>query len=182
MGVVAVPPRKLFEALVRENAQSLAIFVGGLVRDPGLADDVFQETLVTAWRQLERYDETRSFGRWLRGIARNTARARARRDARLHVLEHDAVVDLVDAHCEAVQRMRSDVLDERLDRLRDCLAALPESYRHTVELRYRDDLRGRGLAERLGTSWENAKKRLWRARQMLFECMQRKWSASEAPQ
>jgi RNA polymerase sigma factor (sigma-70 family) len=50
-----------------------------MLRDPGLADDVAQETFVRAWRHADTYDARR--GRvptWLLGIARNAAIDRAR--------------------------------------------------------------------------------------------------------
>ena len=44
-------------------------------------DDIFQEVLVVAWRRLPEYDRKRSFGPWLRGIARNLVMEHHRKGA-----------------------------------------------------------------------------------------------------
>lgn len=174
--------KKLFEALVQENAHSLAIFLHSVVRDPGTVDDLFQETLITAWKILDRFDQRRSFGRWLRGIARNLLLAHRRRMARQILVSEAETLDLIDAHCESVQELRNDLADERLTNLRACIDALPDTYRQAVRLRYQDDVRGARLAELLNTTWDNTKKRLQRGRKMLFDCMQQKWTtASTTP-
>ena len=59
----------VFEILVRENAEMLLAFLRSAVRDTHAVDDLFQESMLTAWRRLSEFDRTRSFGPWLRGIA-----------------------------------------------------------------------------------------------------------------
>ena len=72
----------LFETLVRENERAVTAFLRTMVRDPGFVDDLFQETLITAWNKFDEFDPSRSLGPWLRGIAfnlvRNAARSRKR--------------------------------------------------------------------------------------------------------
>ncbi len=167
---------KLFEALIQENAHSLAIFLHSVIRDPATVDDLFQETLITAWKIIDRFDQRRSFGRWLRGIARNLIFTHRRRLARQVLVTEAETLDLIDTHCESVQRLRNDLGDDRLTRLRACIDALPHTYRQAVRLRYQEDIRGTRLAEMLNTTWDNTKKRLQRGRKMLFECMQQKWA------
>ena len=41
-------PKDLYEILVREHAEILSVYLRGAVRDPALADDLFQETLIVA--------------------------------------------------------------------------------------------------------------------------------------
>ncbi|MHC4512726.1 MAG: sigma-70 family RNA polymerase sigma factor [Planctomycetota bacterium] len=170
--------QKLFEALVQENAHSLAIFLHSVVQDPGTVDDLFQETLITAWKILDRFDQRRSFGRWLRGIARKLILAHRRKSPHQVLVSDAQALDLIDAHCESVQELRNDLQDERLTHLRTCIDALPNTYRRAVQLRYQDDVRGTKLAEMLETTWDNTKKRLQRGRKMLFECMQQKWATA----
>ena len=63
--------RKLFETLVREHADMLTVYLRSALGDTSDVDDLFQETMVVAWRRLDDFDQTRPFGPWLRGIARN---------------------------------------------------------------------------------------------------------------
>ena len=69
---------------------------------------------------------------------------------------------------------------KKLDALRDCVEALPDSYREPVELHYREDLPVATIASRLDHGLEAVKKRLQRARQRLLDCINRKLGAAEA--
>lgn len=169
----------MFEALVRDNAQALHIFLRALIPDPGRADDLFQETLIAAWNGIDSFDSTRPFGRWLRGIARNLVRSQHRRSVNEQVLADEGWVHVLERHCEAAQRLRNDVLDERLSRLRECVDRLPEHYRETLDGHYRSGLRGEALAARIGATIDAAMKRLQRARRLVSECMQRTLAGAE---
>lgn len=167
--------RRLFEALVQEHAHGLRIFLLGLSRRPQLADEAFQETLIAAWRNIDRFDQERSFGKWIRGIGRRVLMAQQRKQQRQLVLAEEDVVAILDERCEALQRSSNLHLDEDLQRLRGCIDALPPTYKEAIQLRYQKEERGEGLAELLGTSWENVKKRLQRGRRLLQDCMHAKW-------
>lgn len=168
--------KDLFEILAREHAQTLLAYLRSVVRDAASVDDLFQETMLTAWRNLDEFDRTRPFGPWLRGIAGKLVLAHYRKDARRFVYCDAVVLEQLDDRFEALHRQPGDNLDEKLDRLRDCLKILPEPYRRAVELRYKDGLKGKTLADRMGLSVENVKKRLQRGRQRLMECLERKFA------
>jgi len=74
--------KKLFEILIRENADMLMTMIRAITHDQTLADDIFQETMLTAWRRLDDYDQSLPFGPWLRGIARRLILAHRSRSAR----------------------------------------------------------------------------------------------------
>lgn len=166
--------RALFEALVRDNAQALHVYLRARARDSALADDLFQETLIAAWQDLDRFDHARSFGRWLRGIARNLVRSRERAEARAPRFAHGEVEELLEQHCAALQRLRNDTLDERLERLRACIDGLPSPYREAIDLRYAREVKGRELARKLERGVEATMKLLQRGRRLVYQCMQRR--------
>lgn len=170
----SVTPRDLFEILVREHAGTLRVFLRTAVRDSATADDLFQETLLVAWRNLERFDRARPFGPWLRGIAAKLVMANRRKAARGAMLCEPHLLEQLDRRCEELERQPGDTLDEKLEGLRECLRNLPEPYRETVRLRYHEGLKGESLAERMTISLENAKKRLQRGREKLLDCLKRK--------
>ncbi len=165
--------RKLFEALVREHSEMLYVFITSSVGRTSIADEVHQETLLIAWRRLSDFDQTRSFGAWLRGIARVQIRAQSRQRS-LGVGISDEVLDMLEARFHALSRQVGDQLDDKLECLRACLAGLVDRDQHALEVRYSDGLRGLPLATRLETSVENAKKIVQRARARLLVCMQKK--------
>jgi RNA polymerase sigma-70 factor (ECF subfamily) len=168
--------RTVFEILVRDNADMLTAYLRSVVRDPATVDDLFQETMLTAWRKLDEFDRSRPFGAWLRGIAARLVLAERRKRAAGLIFCDEATLQALDQGMERVGLQKGDTLDEKLECLRNCLELLPEPYREAVRLRYREGLSPAGLAERLQISWNAQKKRLQRARALLLECLQRRLS------
>lgn len=170
-------PEALFEILVREHLPGLTAFLRGAVRDAATVDDLCQETLLVAWKTLARFDRTRPFGPWLRGIARNLLLNRRRKNAGEILIADEAILDRLELRLDEWTRAERDTFDERLDGLRDCLAALPEPYGSAIAGHYRDECSVEGLAERFAVTAEAIKKRLQRGRQRLLDCLQRKLAA-----
>ena len=171
----------VFEILVREHADLLMVYIRATVRDANVADDVFQDSLLTAWRRLPDYDKSRPFGPWLRGIAANVILATLRQNKRAATLCDLELLEQLDSRCEALARSATgDTLDEKLDALRDCVRSLPEPYRQAIETRIKaDEEPTDSVARRLGITLETLKKRLQRARARLLECLQRKLAVIE---
>jgi RNA polymerase sigma-70 factor (ECF subfamily) len=175
-----VDAKQLFEILVRENADMLIAYIRSTARDDVLADDIFQETMLTAWRKLDDYDKNRPFGPWLRGIAGRIMLAHYRKASRGFALCDEETLDYLSQRFEMLHRQPGDEFDEKLDALRDCVQQLPEPYREPIKLRYGQDVGIEGLVERLGLATETVKKRLQRAKARLLDCINRKLAAAEA--
>lgn len=167
--------RDLFEILMREHAEMLTIYLRAVVRDSAAVDELFQETMIEAWKTLDRFDRNRPFGPWLRGIAGRLILAYRRKNAVHGLVLCDAeLLDHLEGRVAALSAQPGDNLDEKLECLRGCLEALPDRYRQAVQLRYRDDLPAATVAERLQLSLEALKKQLQRGRARLADCMERK--------
>jgi RNA polymerase sigma-70 factor (ECF subfamily) len=175
---LGLTPKGLFEILVREHSEMLTVYLRCVVRDPTAVDDLFQETMLTAWKTLDRFDRSRPFGPWLRGIAGKLVLAHRRRLAKNLLLCDEQVLEHLETRHAAFSRMPGDTLQDKLEGLRECLELLPERYREAVRLRYNEGLQGSGLAERLEISGEALKKRLQRGRARLLDCLQRKMAAT----
>ncbi|MDB5384497.1 MAG: polymerase factor sigma-70, partial [Planctomycetaceae bacterium] len=129
----------VFEILAREHADMLVAFVRSAVRDAALVDDIFQDTLLTAWRRLADYDKSRPFGPWLRGIAGNLILAALRQRKKVIWLSNEQVLAHLDNRCEQLSKAPGDTLEEKLELLRDCVQTLPELYRQVIEVRLEAD-------------------------------------------
>lgn len=132
------------------------------------AAEIAQDALVEGYLGRERLrgdplDRSVS-GPWLRGIARRLFLARQRRGARARPL--DAVP------AEPFEDDSTTTEDPRLAHLRRAIAALPETLRTAVHLRYLDDTTNADVAEQLGISERAVEGRLRRARQQLAEAME----------
>ncbi len=165
-----VQSSKVFEILAVQNADMLMSFLRSLVRSQDLVEDLFQETMLTAWRKLEEFDRTKSFGPWLRGIAANKVKqfqAKQGRDQLLSCdeavmasLEHRFIVAYSDGESSPV-----------VDRLLLCLKKLPDTLRVPLGLVYEGGFALRSVAGKLDVTEEAVKKRVQRGRKLLAECM-----------
>ena len=117
--------RDLFEILVRENADSVRAFLLSSVRDAASAEDLLQDTFLTAWKNLDRYDRQLPFGPWVRGIAGklllNWRRKMGR--SKLYFCDEEAL-GVLDQKFEEFQAFPGDTFDDKVDVLRGCMVAL----------------------------------------------------------
>ena len=163
-----------FEILARENSRMLMAYLRALVKDQAAVDDLFQESMLVAWRRLDECDLSRPFGPWLRGIASKLVLAYYRKAKANPIPLNAAVLDHVDRKFESISGVPGDTWDEKVAAIHACLEALPKTHRDAIQGRYFDGVKGAAVAEQLGVSYEAFKKRLLRARRMLAECLGRK--------
>lgn len=164
--------RELFEILVRENADMVRAFLLSSVRDPGAAEDLLQESFLTAWKILDRYDRKLPFGPWVRGIAHKLLLNWRRKSARqkVHFCDEESLL-LLDKSYEGFSRLEGDTFDDKLGALRTCMTALTQAQRESIVLHYEHGLHCKEIAARLGLGLEAVKKHLQRGRATLMRCL-----------
>ena len=169
----------VFEILMREHAEMLLAFVRSSVRDPHAVDDIFQETMVIAWRRIDDFDRNRSFGKWIRGIAGKLVLVHFRKAGK-NPLHCDAVtLEWLESRFERVEKLKGDTLCLKLDLLKDCIASLSDDNRKTIEARYLELHSLEQIVTRLGIPLQTVKKRLYRAKIQLEACLHKKLLAWE---
>jgi RNA polymerase sigma-70 factor, ECF subfamily len=133
-----------------------ALFAHVLWRCAGLrdaADEVVQETWLTAVRRIRRFDPGAGpFAAWLRGIAANLLRNRFRRVRRQDALALVACASFVarvpePAGAEAIRR-------ERAERIARALSELSERHEAVLRAKY---LEGRAVAD-IAAEWQETPK------------------------
>ena len=130
-----------------------------------LADDVLQETWMTASRRLSSFDPTRSnFETWVGGIAlnvvRNQLRSRNRHRAKFRTLDTDPA---------SMETNQSD----HADRVATALAQLPERAEKVLRAKYLDQQSVREIAQDWGESEKAIESLLTRARQAFRDAYER---------
>ena len=164
---------EVFEVLAGQNAAPLLAFIRSMVREEALVDDVFQETMMIAWRRLGDYDRDRPFGPWLRGIAHKVALAQFRKLGRELPIDH-SVVEALNHRVEGIERMHVEGRESVRGHLQDCVGRLPQSFREAIEVTYRGERSVAQAAQAAEVGVEAMKKRLQRARAMLADCLRGK--------
>ena len=167
-------PKAIFEILVRENSDMLLTYLRAAMWDASAVDDVFQETMLTAWRRLDDSDRTRPFGPWLRGIAGKLVLAHGRKHQRNPIACEASVLEHLEQQVQHISKRSGDTWEEKIAELRACIDALPNLAKEAIDMRYMQKQPPRVIAELLSISGEALKKRLQRARAMLLECLQNK--------
>jgi RNA polymerase sigma-70 factor (ECF subfamily) len=161
--------RQKFDGLVIEHHVRVRAFVRSLGVAPDWVDDIAQEAFMTAFREWNSFDQTRDFGKWLRGIAANIVRNEIRKNARRQRILHTELAEILLARqADATQQPEPLAVES----IRDCLDKLPPKSRQVVQGRYRDGLAAPQLAEQLELSAANVRQMLVRIRRQLKECVE----------
>ncbi len=129
-----------------------------LLREPGDAEDVVQETFWQAWRDARKYDGTRgSVGAWLLTIARSRALDRRRAQGRKR--EH-ADSDVLDSFAGSSDPIGDASSNETRRLVRSALQELPREQRTALELAYFGGLSQTEISERTGEPLGTVKTRM----------------------
>lgn len=167
---------RAFEAIVVRFREPLTAFATALLRDRGLAEDATQEAFVHAYRNLRRLRTPALLRPWLYTIVENCALStwRSRRRRRAFTLGDGHAV----AEGEAAGSFGPPPLpgeeppappepSPAYRAVRDSFEALPEKYGRALALHYLEGHSTAEVAAALGLSLNNAKVRLFRARNAL---------------
>ena len=164
----------LFDILVRQHAEMLNAFIHSFAFEKSTVDDVFQETIITAWKRIDQFDRSRPFGPWLRGIARNHILSSARKNRRYRTHLTELMQQRIALQFDKVDQAAGDSFSQRISELHDCIARLKEDAHEAIDLVYVRGLDAAAAAKALGTTDETFRKRLYRARLALAECLRTK--------
>lgn len=148
--------RLAFAELVRASGARLDATARLILRDPDLAQDAVQETLIRAWRSLPGLRDPATFDHWLHSLVANACidliRKRRRRVIEVELTEHNDPPALDGVGFVADR--------DQLDRV---LARLEPEARAVVVLHYYLDLPLPRVAATLGIPIGTAKSRLHRS-------------------
>ena len=148
-------------AIYRQHAQTVYKFLLSQTRDPGLAEELTQETFYQAVRSIDRFDGKCKVSVWLCQIAKHLWYQQLRKQKREVPLSEEGVdVPLPSAEEETLDRAG------RLDLLRQ-VHGLPEPYREVVYLRAFGDLSFREIGDVLGKTETWARVTFYRGKEKL---------------
>jgi RNA polymerase sigma-70 factor (ECF subfamily) len=150
----------------------LKAYVQAIVRDHFLAEDIFSEVTLEIVRSSERFDPSRCFETWARGVARRVALASLRKQARQPVALEEDVLETIG---EELDRFGSEAeLEIRKEALAHCLETLSDSNRQIVRLHYFENLTYGELARVVGRTVGALYVAVNRIHATLQECVRRR--------
>jgi RNA polymerase sigma factor (sigma-70 family) len=152
-----------FETLYTALYPRLFRFIYRLTRQPELAEDLLNETMLVVWEKPEGFDYSCKLSTWIFGIAYRKALKACRQGARAAAqLSVDELAEvLADGKPSASRQVELDnVLAAALD-------ALSPEQRAVVELTYYHELPYQEIAEILGCPENTVKTRMFHARKKL---------------
>lgn len=152
-----------------ENLDTLYRYALSVTRDPGLAADTVQDTVVRALERRSQYRADGPLAHWLIRIAHNVIIDGARRSNRevlVEAVEEDWRDDSFTVDADAVIEQAAT-----RDELLDALARVPFIYRSAVVLHDVEDLRVVDIAAIADISLPAAKQRLRRGRMALVSAL-----------
>ena len=159
-----------FSELAREHHRDLLAYARAITKEDTLSRDIVQDSFVVAWANKDKFDVTRDFPSWMRGIVRNKWRESLRKNKRLVPME-DEMLDSIEGQMREWQAERQDGGPSIFIKLENCLSKLPETVAGAVRSFYYDGSNTEESATELKISGASLRKRLERARSQLKECV-----------
>ena len=137
------------DELVRRHHAAVYRTVLGILRDDDRAQDAAQETFLKAMRGLAGFRGDARFRTWLLTIAVNEARGLLRKTSRRSERELEDAETIASVGPDPAERVAAAI---EVERVRECLATLPEKQRLAVSLRVFEGLSFREVGEAIGSS------------------------------
>ncbi len=148
---------RAFDELLTRNQKKLYDYIMFVVRDPELANDVFQETFVKVITRLQegKYTDSGKFSFWLIRIAHNVIMDTFRLQKSVHIIEPTAGNDLSKLKSDSLMDLNREneyVNAQVLRDVRHIMNSLPAPQREVVYMRYYQELSFKEIAEATGVS------------------------------
>lgn len=168
-----------FEQLVRVVGGRMLSVATRMLGNDADARDALQEAFVSAYKGLPKFSGDSKVSTWLHRIVVNACLMRVRKRTRHPERSIDAMLPAFSEnghHRDRVIDWAPDVVEraETAEQVRLSMAELPEQYREVLVLRDVEGLDTEQTARFLGTSENNIKTRLHRARLALRELVDEK--------
>jgi RNA polymerase sigma factor (sigma-70 family) len=138
-----------------------------IVKDPSEAEDIMQESFLSAFQKIDTYSGTVSFGAWLKKIVVNRSLDSIKR----HKMYFETLDDRIAGDLKEEAREEEITVDAA--RIRDAIMQLPEGFRIVLSLYLLEGYDHEEIAQILEISSSTSRSQYVRARQKLAEILKR---------
>ena len=152
--------RSAISELIERHSQRVRSYIGMMVRDDDIADDIFQETFIKAVKVIDegRYTDSGKFLSWILRIAHNRVLDHFRREkASRQINESEAGYDMIGTLRIAEPNAEDELVHSEIEQtIRNLIDSLPEEQQEVVRLRYFSKLSFQEIADETDVSINTA--------------------------
>jgi RNA polymerase sigma factor (sigma-70 family) len=161
--------RVSFGKIVRIYQSLICSITYNSIGDLHASEDLAQETFYAAWKNLKGLQDKSKFKYWLCGIARNLTNEYIREKYRNVTPQTQSLDNTINIPTSELNPRDAAISQEEETILWKSLKDIPEIYRETLVLYYREDQSIKSVAAALDITEDAVKQRLSRGRVMLKE-------------
>lgn len=136
-----------------------------IVKDPFEAEDVMQESFLSAFTKLDSYRGETAFGAWLKRIVINNSIYSYRKQQKSNEVPLEGVVHKVEDSSEG--NLDHEFTDIQAQKVLETMKMLKESYRVSLTLHLIEGYSYEEVGEMLGLSYANCRTTISRAKESL---------------
>ena len=152
--------RSAISELIERHSQRVRSYIGMMVRNDDIADDIFQETFIKAVKVIDegRYTDSGKFLSWILRIAHNRVLDHFRREkASRQINETEAGYDMIGSLRIAEPNAEDELVHSEIEQtIRNLIDSLPEEQQEVVRLRYFSKLSFQEIANETDVSINTA--------------------------
>lgn len=154
----------------------LVAYAYTLLSDYGAAEDVVQNAFVVVAKKYNQYEPGSSILAWCRSIVRLEVLNYRRKHQRQIPVERLILFDSMDA--AFAEQQQADHNTSGLEDLHICLGELPKRSREIIRLQYQEEKTYEEIGVNMGMKIEAVRKALYRIRNQLRECVEKRMAES----
>lgn len=166
-----VSAAELFTQLFEADKNRLYAYIYAYMLDYAAADDIFQETSMTLWREFEKFEIGSNFSKWANGIAFNRVRSYRQSHKKYKLGINDDILHELE---EVISITETSKKPSKWWHLQSCSALLPDSLKAVYKAFYVEELQAQEIADTTGRSIFSIRKSIHKLRKMLFDCVEQK--------
>jgi RNA polymerase sigma factor (sigma-70 family) len=147
------------QLLIHKHQQKIFGFIISKVKDEDLANDLFQDTFVKVINTLKsgRYNEEGKFIQWVMRIAHNLVIDHFRRNKRFPTIRPTSEFDIFDVINSPEKNFEESIIyNQILLDAQKLIEYLPEEQKEVIQLRMREDLSFKEIADQTNVSINTA--------------------------
>ena len=152
--------RSAISELIERHSKRVRSYIGMMVKDDAVADDIFQETFIKAVKVIDegRYTDSGKFLSWVLRIAHNRVLDYFRREkANKQINESEAGYDVIGTLRFSEPTTEDEMVHSEMEQtIRNLIDLLPEEQQEVVRLRYYSKLSFQEIAEQTEVSINTA--------------------------